>query len=61
LEFLLIESDSPDQAAIPQEGVLNTPESILEVARTIGTIKSLDPDEILDITTANFKRLFSLT
>lgn len=61
IEMLLIESDSPDQAAIPQEGVLNTPESILEVARTIGTIKSLDPDEILDITTANFKRLFSLT
>ncbi len=61
VEMLLIESDSPDQAAIPKEGVLNTPESILEVARTIGMIKSLDPDEILDITTANFKRLFSLT
>lgn len=61
MERLLIESDSPDQAAFPEEGVLNTPESIFEVARTIGVIKSLDPDEIFDITTANFKRLFSLT
>lgn len=56
LEQLLIESDSPDQAPPAYKGGLNPPESIWEVARTIGELKSLDPMEILDITTANFRR-----
>lgn len=60
LEYLLIESDSPDQAPPAYQGRLNPPESIWEVARTIGELKSLDPLEILDITTGNFKRLFAL-
>ncbi len=60
LEYLLIESDSPDQAPPAYKGALNPPESIWEVARTIGEIKSLDPVEILDITSANFRRLFGL-
>ncbi|MFV8249572.1 TatD family hydrolase [Bdellovibrio bacteriovorus] len=57
LEQLLIESDSPDQGPPAYKGRLNPPESIWEVARTIGELKSLDPLEILDITTANFRRL----
>ncbi|KYG63236.1 hydrolase TatD [Bdellovibrio bacteriovorus] len=60
LEWLLIESDSPDQGGPMYKGQLNPPESIWEVARTIGELKSLDPTEILDITTANFRRLFKL-
>lgn len=59
LEQLLIESDSPDQAPPAYKGGLNPPESIWEVARTIGELKSLDPLEILDITTSNFHRLFA--
>lgn len=59
LEMLLIESDSPDQAPPAYSGELNPPESIWEVAKTIGTLKELDPTQILDITTSNFKRLFS--
>lgn len=58
LEFLLIESDTPDQGPPRFAGELNPPESIWEVARTIGALKELDPAEILDITTSNFKRLF---
>ncbi|QDK38241.1 TatD family hydrolase [Bdellovibrio sp. NC01] len=61
LEFLLIESDSPDQAPPLYQGRLNPPESIWEVAKTIGELKSLDPLEILDITTGNFHRLFGDT
>lgn len=57
LEFLLIESDSPDQGPPAFKGRLNPPESIWEVARTIGELKSLDPLEILDITTENFRRM----
>lgn len=58
LESLLIESDTPDQGPPAFKGRLNPPESIREVARTIGELKSLDPLQILDITTANFRRLF---
>lgn len=64
LEWLLIESDCPDQAPPAYQtfsGQLNPPESIWEVAKTIGTLKSLDPLEILDITTGNFHRLFGDT
>jgi TatD DNase family protein len=61
MEFLLIESDSPDQAPPAYQGQLNPPESIWEVAKTIGKLKSLDPLEILDITTGNFHRLFGST
>jgi TatD DNase family protein len=61
MEFLLIESDSPDQAPPAFKGQLNPPESIWEVAKTIGKLKSLDPLEILDITTGNFHRLFGST
>ncbi len=61
LEYLLIESDSPDQAPPAFKGQLNPPESIWEVAKTIGKLKSLDPLEILDITTGNFHRLFGST
>jgi TatD DNase family protein len=61
LEFLLIESDSPDQPPPAFQGQLNPPESIWEVAKKIAEIKSLDPLEILDITTSNFWRLFDGT
>ena len=60
LEFLLIESDSPDQPPPAYNGKLNPPESIFEVAKAIGKIKSLDPHEILDITRGNFNRLFGV-
>lgn len=58
LEYLLLESDCPDQAPPAYQNQLNPPESIWEVAKVIGMLKSLDPVEILDITTGNFHRLF---
>jgi len=61
LEFLLVESDSPDQPPPAYEGQLNPPGSIWEVARTIGELKGLDTLEILDITTENFRRLFGIS
>lgn len=58
LEFLLVESDSPDQPPPAYQGELNPPASIWEVARVIGELKGLDTLEILDITTENFRRVF---
>lgn len=59
LEFLLIESDSPDQPPPRYKNQLNPPGSVWEVARAIAELKSLDSTEILDISSANFRRLFS--
>ncbi len=59
LEALLLETDSPDQPPPRFKEVLNPPASLLDVARAIGELKSLDPSEILDICSGNFRRLFS--
>ncbi|AGH95230.1 TatD family hydrolase [Pseudobdellovibrio exovorus] len=58
LEFLLLESDSPDQ---PPEGWNgpNEPVSIYSVAEEIGLIRNISPLEVLERNTQNFKRLFS--
>lgn len=58
LEYLLLESDSPDQPPPRYKGHLNPPVSVWDVARAVGELKSLDPTEILDIASANFRRLF---
>lgn len=58
-DYLLIESDSPDQAPRGWSG-LNEPTSILKVAAEIGLIKRIDPFEVLEMNTSNFKRLFRL-
>lgn len=59
LEYLLIESDSPDQPPAGWEG-LNESFSIYNVAEKIGIIRNLSVFEVLEINTSNFKRLFRL-
>lgn len=61
LEFLLLETDSPDQPPPAYQNQLNPPASLWDVARAIGEIKKLDPTEILDICSGNFRRLFRWT
>lgn len=59
LDFLLIETDSPDQ---PLEGSLfpNDSSRLVLIAEKIGQIKGISADDVLAISTNNFKRLFSL-
>lgn len=59
LEYLLIESDSPDQSPAGWVGG-NESTSIYNVAEKIAFIKNTNLFEILDINTSNFKRLFRL-
>lgn len=59
LEYLLIESDSPDQAPEGWPG-LNQPASIYRVAETIALIRNISAFDVLETSTSNFKRLFSL-
>lgn len=58
LEFLLIETDSPDQPPARFKGQKNPPASLWDVAEAIGRLRQMTPVEILDITTANFHRFF---
>ena len=57
LEYLLIESDAPDQPPLGWEGV-NESTSIYNVADKIAKIRNLNTFEILEINTSNFRRLF---
>lgn len=58
LEFLLLESDSPDQPPPRFKQSLNQPASLWDVAGKIGELRNVPTTEILDIAAENFKRLF---
>jgi TatD DNase family protein len=58
LEFLLLESDSPDQPPPRFKQSLNQPASLWDVAGKIAELREMPATEILELTTENFKRLF---
>lgn len=59
LERLLVETDSPYLAPVPYRGKPNEPKNVREVAQFVADIKGISYDELAEITTANFYRLFS--
>ena len=60
LERMLIETDSPFLAPVPYRGKRNEPAFVKEVARHLGELRGLTPEEIGVQTTQNFRRFFSL-
>lgn len=54
LDRMLIETDAPFLAPVPNRGKRNEPAWVKEVAVTIGALKNLDPAEIAAQTTQNF-------
>ena len=60
LDRMLIETDSPYLAPIPHRGKRNEPAFVKEVARQLGELHGLPPDEMGAQTTQNFYRFFSL-
>jgi TatD DNase family protein len=61
LDRMLIETDSPYLAPIPYRGQRNEPAFVKEVARQIGELRGLPPEEVAAQTTHNFYRFFGLT
>ena len=60
LESLLLETDSPYLAPIPQRGQRNEPAFIPHIAAALAQLKGVPVEEVARVTTANAQRLFKL-
>jgi TatD DNase family protein len=61
LNRLLVETDAPFLAPIPNRGQRNEPAFVAHTARFLAELRGLIFEEISHITTKNFERLFGLT
>jgi len=59
MDRLLIETDSPYLAPVPNRGKTNEPSYVRYVADRIAELKSLSVEDVAEQTTDNFYRLFS--
>ncbi len=60
LESLVLETDSPYLAPVPQRGQRNEPAFIPHIADALAQIKNVPVEELARITSANARRLFKL-
>ncbi|MBE2897356.1 YchF/TatD family DNA exonuclease [Pasteurellaceae bacterium 20609_3] len=58
LERLLVETDSPYLAPVPYRGKQNQPAYVREVCEYVATLKGVSAEQLAEITTENFERLF---
>ncbi|HEX4870260.1 MAG TPA: TatD family hydrolase [Moraxellaceae bacterium] len=59
-ERLLIETDSPWLAPVPNRGKSNQPAYVVDVARAVAELRGLSPEALGELTSANFRRLFGV-
>ncbi|KZC19904.1 MULTISPECIES: TatD family hydrolase [Rhodanobacter] len=60
IEFLLLESDAPDQPGAAHRGERNEPAHVVEVLRCIAALRNAPEADIAAATSANARRLFRL-
>lgn len=60
LEWLLLETDSPDQPCMHHRGERNEPAYMVDVLDTIARLRGTDPTDIARATTTNAEKLFNL-
>ena len=60
LEFLLLETDAPDQPDAGIRGQRNEPARLLRVLETVAGLRGQAPEDIAAATSANAERLFGL-
>lgn len=60
LEYLLLETDAPDQPDSGIRGQRNEPARLVTVRDTIAALRGIDADEVASTTTRNAERLFRL-
>ena len=61
LESLLVETDAPFLAPVPKRGKQNEPAFVVHTAQRLAELKGVTPEELAQVTTDNFFRLFSKT
>ena len=61
LESLLVETDAPFLAPVPKRGKQNEPAFVVHTAQRLAELKGVTPEELAQVTTENFFRLFSKT
>ena len=60
IEFLLLETDSPDQPLCGRQGRRNSPARVPEVAAVVAELRNTDLDALAEATTRNARALFGL-
>ena len=60
LDRLLVETDSPWLAPVPHRGKQNEPQYVREVAESVANLKGISLEQLAEITTQNFHRLFRI-
>lgn len=60
LEYLLLETDAPDQPDAEIRGQRNEPARLAYVCQTIADLRGVEAEAIATVTTANARRLFNL-
>jgi len=60
LDRILVETDSPWLAPVPHRGKQNEPQYVREVAETVADLKGVSLEQLAEITTQNFHRLFRI-
>jgi TatD DNase family protein len=61
LDRLLVETDAPYLAPVPNRGKRNEPAFVSDTAKVLAEVRGISEQEIAGITTENFFRLFSKT
>ena len=59
MDRILIETDAPYLAPVPNRGKRNEPAYVVHVAEMLAQVRDMDADAIAETTTDNFHRLFS--
>lgn len=60
LEKLLVETDCPYLAPVPYRGKRNEPAFVKETATFLANLRGVSFEELAEVTSANFRRLFKL-
>jgi len=58
LQYLLLETDSPDMPLFGYQGKRNSPLQLLNVARALAELKGLELADVIHKTSSNYTRLF---
>ncbi|HEY0183244.1 MAG TPA: TatD family hydrolase [Rhodopila sp.] len=57
-ERLLVETDAPYLAPVPFRGKRNEPAWVAQTAKVLAEVRGMTPDDLAELTTRNFRRLF---